>query len=139
MKKIVQVGMGVFVFKDGKFLMLQRQGAHGAGSWSIPGGHIEYGEKFEDTAKREIMEEAGIKIKNIRFGAVTNDYFETEDKHYITIWMLSDWQSGEARNMEPEKCSDMKWYTFDKLPDNLFHPWKQLLRSEFINSIKQSI
>ncbi len=139
MKKIVRVGMGVFVFKDGKFLMLQRQGAHGAGSWSIPGGHIEYGEKFEETARREIMEEVGIKIKNIRFGAVTNDYFKSEGKHYLTIWMLSDWQSGEAGNMEPEKCLDMKWCTFDNLPTNLFYPWKQLLKSEFINSIKQAI
>jgi 8-oxo-dGTP diphosphatase len=134
--KQVRVGIGVFVFKNGKFIMLKRQGAHGEGTWSIPGGHLEYGESFEDTAKREIFEETGMQIHNVRFGAVTNDYFKKEDKHYVTVWVLSDWQSGEARNMEPDKCTEIKWKTFSSLLENLFLPWKQLLKSEFYDSIK---
>ena len=69
----VRVGVGVFIFKDGKFLMQQRQGAHGAGSWSVPGGHLEFNETFEETATREVLEETDLTITNIRFGAVTND------------------------------------------------------------------
>lgn len=42
-EKTVRVGIGVFVFKEGKFLMLQRHGDHGFGSWSVPGGHQEFG------------------------------------------------------------------------------------------------
>ena len=95
-KKIVRTGIGVFIFKDGKFLMGQRRNSHGDGTWSIPGGHLEFGETFEDAAKREVLEETGLKIKNIRFGAVTNDYFKKENKHYVTVWVLSDWESGEA-------------------------------------------
>lgn len=102
--KQVRVGVGVFVFKDGAFLMQQRHGAHGAGSWSVPGGHQEFGESFEETARREVMEETGMQIRNVRFGAVTNDYFPEEDKHYVTIWVLSDWASGEAKIVEPDKC-----------------------------------
>lgn len=116
--------------------MMQRQGAHGAGSWSIPGGHLEFGESFEDTARREVDEETGLKVKNVRFGAVTNDVFESEAKHYVTIWMLTDWESGTEENREPAKCLDMKWTDFDSLPDNLFLPWNQLLNSEFIEDIK---
>lgn len=40
-KPKVRVGIGVFVFKDGKFLMAQRKNAHGDGTWSVPGGHLE--------------------------------------------------------------------------------------------------
>ncbi len=134
--KAARVGVGVFVFKDGKFLIQQRQGAHGAGSWSVPGGHLEFGESFEDTARREVMEETGIAIKNVHFGAVTNDYFEAEDKHYVTIWMVSDWDSGEARIVEPDKCLAQKWITFGELPVPLFLPWDQLLVSEFFANIK---
>ncbi|MBI2482041.1 MAG: NUDIX domain-containing protein [Candidatus Vogelbacteria bacterium] len=65
MEKQTRVGVGVFIFKEGKFLMLKRANSHRSGSWSVPGGHLEYGESFENTAKREVLEEAGIKIKNL--------------------------------------------------------------------------
>lgn len=135
----VRVGVGVFVFKDGKFLLQKRQGSHGEGTWSLPGGHLEYGESFEDTARREVVEEAGIEIINVRFGAVTNDLFIDENKHYVTIWMLSDWKSGEVKNMEPEKCTAQEWHTFDDLPIPLFHTWNQLFESEFLESIKSQV
>ena len=48
---IVRVGVGVYVFKSDKFLMQLRVGAHGSDSWSVPGGHLEFGESFEETAR----------------------------------------------------------------------------------------
>jgi 8-oxo-dGTP diphosphatase len=51
-----KVGIGVFIFKDGKFLMGCRKGTHGAGTWSVPGGHLEFGESFEECAEREALE-----------------------------------------------------------------------------------
>jgi 8-oxo-dGTP diphosphatase len=135
----VRVGVGVFIFKDGKFLMQQRHGAHGAGSWSVPGGHLEFGESFEHTARREVKEETGLDITNIRFGAVTNDLFANEKKHYVTIWMLSNWESGKEYIAEPDKCLKQEWHTFDDLPSPIFLPWEQLLASEFIDKIKQQL
>jgi|GEM_PF-5891666 len=41
--KNVRVGVGVFVFKNGEFIMLKRRGSHGADTWSLPGGHLEFG------------------------------------------------------------------------------------------------
>lgn len=139
MEKMVRVGIGVFVFKEGKFIMGKRLGSHGEGSWSIPGGHMEFGESFEDTAKREVLEETGLKIKDVRFGAVTNDYFESENKHYITIWVLSNYESGEATIKEPNKYVNQEWFDFDSLPTPLFLPWNQLLKSEFIETIKNQV
>jgi len=135
----VKVGVGVFVFKDGKFLMQLRQGGHGSGSWSLPGGHLEFGESFEDTARREVIEETKLQIKNVRFGAVTNDFFPDENKHYVTIWMLSDWDYGKESIMEPDKCLKQGWYSIEHLPSPLFLPWNQLLKSEFIENIKMQL
>jgi len=138
-EKIARIGIGVFVFKNGEFLMGRRRNAHGDGTWSIPGGHLEFGESFEDTAKREVLEETGLVIKNIRFGAVTNDHFTTDDKHYVTIWMVSDWASGKERITEPDKFVKLEWRKFNDLPKPLFLPWKQLLKSRFIDDIKQQL
>ena len=138
MENVVRIGVGIFIFKDGKFIMGRRRNSHGDGSWSIPGGHIEFGETFEETASREALEETGLKITNVRFGAVTNDHFEEEGKHYITVWMLSDWESGEEHITEPDKFVDLQWYDFEHLPNPLFFPWQQLFTSEFIETIKRA-
>jgi 8-oxo-dGTP diphosphatase len=134
----VRVGIGVFVFRDGRFLMARRHGAHGAGTWSVPGGHLEFGESFEDTAVREVAEETGVQITNVRFGAVTNDIFADEDRHYVTVWMLSDHMSGEPSILEPDKCLSLGWYDFEALPSPLFLPWRQLLRSPLFDTIRKS-
>jgi 8-oxo-dGTP diphosphatase len=135
---VARVGVGVFIFKDRKFLMGRRKGSHGSGTWSIPGGHLEFGESFEATAKREVKEETDLDITNVRFGAVTNDFFPEENKHYITIWVLSDYASGAARITEPDKFIEQEWHSFDDLPSPLFLPWKQLLKSEFIEAIRRN-
>ena len=135
-KPDVRVGVGVFVFKDGRFAMIRRKGSHGEGTWSIPGGHLEYGESFEQTAVREVQEETGLTITNVRFGAVTNDVFEAEGKHYVTIWVVSDWESGELTIAEPDKSDDAAWKTFETLPGPLFLPWNQLRSSEFYDHIR---
>lgn len=138
-KNIPRIGIGIFVIKDGKFLMGLRKGSHGKGSWCVPGGHLEFGETIEMASEREVFEEVNIKITNIRFAGVTNDIFEDENKHYITIWMLSDWKSGKEKIMEPDKFSDIAWYNFDSLPKPLFLPWNQLFDSDFLKDIKKSL
>ena len=139
MNNTTRVGVGVFIFKDGKFLVGQRRNAHGDGSWSVPGGHLEFGETFEETAAREVSEETGLTVTNLRFGAVTNDFFADEGKHYVTIWMLSDWASGSERITEPDKFIELAWCDFESLPEPLFLPWQQLLASPFIGEIKAAL
>lgn len=125
-----KVGVACFVWKDGKFLMGQRLGAHGEGTWSVPGGHLEFGESWEDAARREVTEETGMKITNARFVAVTNDLFEQEQKHYVTIWLEADWLANDPVITEPDKYVDQQWRDFQSLPSPLFEPCWTNLRSE---------
>jgi 8-oxo-dGTP diphosphatase len=133
----VKIGVAIFIFKNGKFLMGLRKGSHGADTWSVPGGHLELGESFADTAIRETKEETGLFIKNVRFGAITNDFFPQDKKQYISIWMLADHDHGEPTETEPDKYVKQSWFDFDHLPKPLFHPWNQLLPSEFLEEIKR--
>lgn len=137
--EITQVGVAVFVFRNGKFLMGQRLGAHGEGTWSVPGGHPAFGEELVDTATREVKEETGLVVMDARFGAITNDVFPAERKHYVTVWMLSSYTAGEEQITEPDKYIRQGWYDFSCLPSPLFLPWRHLLASPFLGGIKRQL
>lgn len=128
MTKRPRVGLAVYVKRDGKYLFGKRLGAHGQGSWCVPGGNLEYGESWEDCARREVMEETGMEIKNIHFLGVTNDIFTSENKHYITISLAADWAKHEPQIKEPHKYIDQAWFTMDALPSPLFPTLTNLLK-----------
>ena len=98
------VGIAVIVIKNRRVLLGERKNAHGAGTWAFPGGHLEFGESIEHCAVREVFEETGIRIKNLRRGPYTNDFFEAEGKHYVTLFVIADHDSGEPAVKEPRKC-----------------------------------
>src|SRR6185503_2278430 len=82
-----QVGTAMIITKEDKVLLMKRKGSHGKGTWSTPGGHLEFGETLEECSAREAKEEVGVEVIDVRFRAVTNDIFEETGKHYITVWM----------------------------------------------------
>jgi len=127
------------VVKNKKFLMGCRKNAHGDGSWSVPGGHLEFGESVEKGAAREVFEETGVRIQNPKIAGVTNDFFKKEGKHYVTIWVVSEWKGGKEKIKEPDKFIEIGWFNFKSLPKPLFLPWRQLLKSEFSKPIKEIV
>jgi len=131
MSKNPQIGVGAIVIKNNKILLGKRKKSHGAGGWQFPGGHLEFGETIEDCAKREVLEETGLSITNIRLGPYTNDIFSLEEKHYVTLYVIANYQSGELTICEPEKCEQWDWFEWNNLPQPLFLPIENLLKQKF--------
>ena len=125
------VGIAVFVARGTKILMLKRQGSHGAGTWSFPGGHLEFGESWETCAKRELKEETGLDVSDLKFTGVTNDIFQEKGKHYITIFLRTEIKSDEPKIMEPDKCAEMNWFEWENMPKSLFLPIINLKKQGF--------
>lgn len=122
------VGVGcIIVREDGYILLMRRQGAHGSGTWSTPGGSLDVGETLEGCARRESKEETGLSISNVRFHAVTNDIF-SEDKHFVTIWMVGDYDGGDL--VPSEESSEMDWFPQDSLPTPLFLSLENLINGQ---------
>jgi 8-oxo-dGTP diphosphatase len=125
-----QVGVGVIISKDRQVLLIRRRSAHGEGTWSTPGGHLEYGESLQQCAIREAWEETGVTITNPVFRAITNDVFEKEQRHYLTIWMEGTYVSGEPAIQSPREASEVGWFPWDALPEPLFLPFEHLLTGQ---------
>jgi 8-oxo-dGTP diphosphatase len=119
-----KVGVSVLLIdKKGYILLGKRKGSHGAGQWGAPGGHMEIGEEFDTTCKREVKEEIGIDIDSYNLWEVgfTNDHFPDEGLHYVTLAFLISAElinKSEIVNMEPEKCERWEWFHVTCLPLN---------------------
>lgn len=124
----VRVGVAVLVRRGPAFLIGRRKGSHGAGTWSVPGGHLELGETVEECAQRELAEECGIRapLRRVKLVAASPPLttFPAEDggASYITIYTLVDVSSEqEAALLEPNKCGVWVWAE-GLWPEPLFKP-----------------
>ncbi len=127
-KKKVGAGFGVMMLKDGKILLGRRHSdpekassaLRGEGTWTMPGGKLEFGESFEDGAKREVLEETGIQLNTVKVICVNNN--KNEFAHFVTIGLFSDDFIGDARIMEPDEIVEWLWFDLNALPNPLYFP-----------------
>ncbi len=126
-----RVGVGVLVLRDGLVLLGKRLGAHGAGSWAPPGGHLEFGETIAQCAMREVLEETGLVAHDVREGPYVNTVFANEGLHYLTVFALAGRADGLPTVLEPGKCSRWEWFAWDALPSPLFEPLRALHATGF--------
>ena len=83
------VGVGVMLVRDNHLLLVKRKYNPDAGYWSIPGGHLELGERVEDAAVREAWEETGLKTKVTKLAGIINKIMVDKQKkieyHYVLV------------------------------------------------------
>ena len=125
--KLFILGCNTVITKGKQVLLGKRKGDYGAGTWGLPGGHLEYGEDLIDGARRELMEEVGIENPKLEFLSVVEG---SRDKgHYIQINFILENFTGEIKHMEPELCEEWKFFDLDNLPEDLFPPHKNILEA----------
>ena len=134
-KKKIGVGFGVLILKDNKVLLGKRHEdpekasslLNGAGTWTMPGGKLDFGETFEQGAKRETMEETGIKLNKVDVICVNNDMVETA--HFITLGLFSDDFEGEPQVLEPDEITEWGWFDLNELPNPIYFPSAKVLEN----------
>lgn len=134
-KKFVGAGFGVLIIKGNKILLGKRHEDPekasslllGAGTWTMPGGKLHFGESFESGAKRETLEETGIKLNQVKVICISNDMVESA--HFVTIGLFSDDFEGEPQVMEPEEITEWRWFDLTQLPSPLYFPSARVLEN----------
>ncbi|NRA83624.1 MAG: NAD(+) diphosphatase [Gammaproteobacteria bacterium] len=114
------------VVKDGKVLLAQNKRNHG-GIYSVLAGFVEVGETLEQTVAREVKEEVGLEVCNIR-------YFGSQPwpfPHNMMIAYIADYQSGEI-NIDPNELLAANWYDANNLPEL---PGQHSLARQLVNHI----
>src|SRR5207302_10360139 len=112
-------------------LLGRRLWRHGYGTWSFPGGKPYQGESAVQCALRELWEEAGLRGANPLAVAETCDSFPESGLTFFTTFVRLDWNDGEPRVREAERCGGWDWYSWDALPKPLFKPVASLYGQGF--------
>ncbi len=132
-KQYIRAGCGVMVFNDRKQLLLGLRNSdveladselHEEGTWTMPGGNIEYGETFEEAVIREAKEEAGIDIYDLEVICVQTD--KNEHAHYISVGLIAHSYSGTPTALEPDIVK-WQWFDLNELPKKIFSPSKKTI------------
>lgn len=114
-----EVGVSTAVFRDGRVLLAQRAVGALAGLWSLPGGRVEFGERLEEAALRELQEEVAVEAEIVDFAGIVEVMPRKEGAqfHFLVVAFAAHWVSGEPQT-GPE-AADIRWadpMTLDGLP-----------------------
>lgn len=118
-----------YVKKDGKYLMLHRDRNKRImpGVWMAPGGKREFGEGLFECARREIFEETGLKINNLRVKATGIVYIKDLDLQLLVNFLTAEYASGKLKQ-NPED-GELVWLKPEEILklDNLLEELKHVL------------
>ena len=134
-KEIVGAGIGVMLLKGGKILLGRRNEdpekasseLKGEGTWTMPGGKLEFKESFEDAARRETFEETGIRLKSVKVLSLNNDIVDTA--HFVTVGLISEDFEGDAQVTEPDEITRWEWFDLKDLPEPLYFPSREIIQN----------
>ncbi len=115
------IGVGVLLTRNNSLLLVKRKYEPDAGYWSIPGGHLDLGEKIESAAEREGFEETGFKVRVTKLAGII-DKIMYDDKgkleyHYVLInYFVEQIEGDEDQLPIPDSDAlDAKFVLFDEL------------------------
>ncbi len=115
----INVTLECFVKRGNKYLMLERD----SNKRIMPnvlmacGGKREFNEGLFEAARREVKEETGLNIKNLRIKAVGNAYLEDLEEEFYFHFIFADYNNGTLIKNMPE--GKLIWMTIEEI---LNHP-----------------
>lgn len=102
----------IVAIRRGNQILLAQNKRSASGLYSVLAGFVESGETLEQAVHREVFEEVGIKVKNLK-------YFDSQPwpfPHSLMVGFLAEYESGEL-NLCDDEIEAADWYTIDTMPN----------------------
>lgn len=99
---------------DGERLLMSRYRGRAYRGYALIAGFVEIGETFEETVRREVMEEVGLKVKNIR-------YYKSQPWAFTDTEMIgffAELDGDDRIRLQEDELSEAGWYHRDEIPED---------------------
>jgi ADP-ribose pyrophosphatase YjhB (NUDIX family) len=122
------VGVGCVVWREGRVLLVRRGKPPRAGQWSIPGGAQHLGETLREAVAREVREETGLELSDLRL-LTTVDLVERDPDgrvryHYTLVDFTAEAPLGDP--VAGDDAAEVAWFALQDLP--ALGLWSETLR-----------
>ena len=104
------VGVSALVRDGGRILLVRRGAPPFAGTWSLPGGHVEGGERLADAAVREVFEETGLTVAYLHQIDIAEVI--AGERHYVLIVFAGQ---GAGTPVAASDASEARWLAVDEI------------------------
>ena len=128
-EKVIMVVASAFVLDKKNRVLLQKRSDNG--QWGFPGGFMELGENVQDTARREVYEETGLKLDELElFGIYSGPQYDKtfsngDQVSLVHVSFICKRYSGELVESNDESIEN-KFYSLEELPENIYTDHKML-------------
>ncbi len=141
--KNLQIGCEAYIIKKNMLLLGKRGNVYGAGTWALPGGHLEFMERADECLARELHEEMGVTLDPTTFSllALTDDLQPDNDIHYMHVTYKVPLVGFDPKDQEvpricePDCCEEWRWFPVDELPKNIFMPHEKIFKTIAANKV----
>lgn len=116
-KDYIGVGCGAIVINDKDEVLLVKRSMNARtepGTYSRPGGEVEFGETIAHAAERETWEETGVVVKVLEISDIPEVI--SKERHWLAFGCKAQYISGVPINREPKKHDEVGWYPLSNLP-----------------------
>jgi 8-oxo-dGTP pyrophosphatase MutT (NUDIX family) len=136
-RPLILVG-SLVIMKDEKGRILLQQRKHPYGFWGLSGGLMELGESTEETARREVWEETGLVLGNLKMIDVVSgaDNFikapNGDEFYMVTVVYETSEISGELR-IDQQESLDFRYFQTSELPEQIVKSHRRILENYLKN------
>lgn len=111
MERKPKLVVAVLVRNGNKYLLVREILEDGKSWWIVPGGKVEFGEKIEDAARRELEEETGIRANGLKFLCFKEAIAEKYNYHTVIFFYETVTNSEKVDKDIEGKVIEASWFT----------------------------
>jgi 8-oxo-dGTP diphosphatase len=123
------ISCDTLVIDNNKVLMILRKKDPESGKWCLPGGYLSWDETVEECAAREVKEETGYIIKDLKFLKINSNPNREERQNIVLFFKANIKEKKDPIDLD--EVIKIKWFSLDELPNDIVFGHDKIIKEHF--------